>query len=99
MSAASDLHARLVRVFSGPLNLDISSDDMDLFESGVLDSLAFVELLLQLEREFGVSTSIDDLEVDNFRTITRIVEYVTARTACAAGGAIDGKVVRLSSRR
>ena len=99
MSAAPDLHDRIVRVFSGPLNLDIPSDDTDLFESGVLDSLAFVELLLHLEREFGVTTSIDDLEVENFRSIARIVEFVSSRTGFAAGRPGQARVVQLSSRR
>jgi methoxymalonate biosynthesis acyl carrier protein len=99
MSAVPDLHDRIVRVFSGSLNLDIPSDDTDLFESGVLDSLAFVELLLHLEREFGVSTSLDDLEIENFRSITRIVEFVDARTAFGAARSTQGKVVQLSSRR
>ena len=99
MSAGADLHDRVLRVFSGPLNLDIPSDDTDLFEAGVLDSLAFVELLLNLEREFGVATSLEDLELDNFRSITRLVEFVVARTESGAASAGRGNVVRLSSRR
>jgi acyl carrier protein len=45
----------------------------------VLDSLAFVELLLQLEREFGVTTSVDDLDVETFRSIACIADFVQAR--------------------
>lgn len=96
---AHDLRDRIVRVFSGPLNLDISSDDTDLFESGVLDSLAFVELLLHLEREFGVTAALDDLEVDNFRSIARIVEFVSARTDSAGAPPAPARVVQLAARR
>jgi hypothetical protein len=33
-------------------------------ESGVLDSLAFVELMVQIEDEFGITVSLDDLGID-----------------------------------
>ena len=71
---------RLTRIFPEALHIDAPSIDADLFDSGVLDSLAFVELLLRLEQEFGVSVSVDDLELDNFRTIGRIAQFVEART-------------------
>jgi D-alanine--poly(phosphoribitol) ligase subunit 2 len=99
MGVAPDLHDRITRIFSGSLNLDIPAIDTDLFESGVLDSLAFVELLLQLEREFGVSTSVDDLDVDNFRTIARIAEFVGSRAAAELALASHIRVVQRSSRR
>ena len=45
----------------------------------MLDSLAFVDLLFHLEQEFGVSTSVDDMEVDNFKSIACIANFLTAR--------------------
>lgn len=85
MSDTSRLRERIANLFSGALNLDVPSVDTDLFDTGVLDSLAFVELLLQLEREFGVATGIDDLEVDNFRSIARIADFVMKRVAISPG--------------
>jgi D-alanine--poly(phosphoribitol) ligase subunit 2 len=70
---------RIGCIFAEVLHLDVPAEDLDLFDSGVVDSLAFVELLLQLEREFGVTVSLDDLEVDNFRSIRRIAEFVEPR--------------------
>jgi D-alanine--poly(phosphoribitol) ligase subunit 2 len=63
------------------MSLEIPSVDTDLFEAGLLDSLAFVELLVHLEREFGVTTSIDDLKLDNFNSVAHIAEFVAARSA------------------
>lgn len=79
MSHTNGLCERIAALFSGTLNLDVPSVDTDLFETGVLDSLAFVDLLLALEQKFGVTTSLDDLEVDNFRSIARIADFVMAR--------------------
>lgn len=79
MSHDSRLRERVAEVFSSALNVDVASVDSDLFESGVLDSLGFVELLFHLEREFGIKTSVGDLEMENFRSIARIADFVMAR--------------------
>src|SRR5437867_1630151 len=57
------------------------SADTDLFETGVLDSMAFVELLLNLERSFGLKVAVDELEIENFRSIRKIADFVMARDA------------------
>jgi len=77
MSAHSHLYEQVSKLFLEKLNLDVPSIDTDLVERGVLDSLQFVELLLHLEQEFGVKISLDDLEIDHFRTIVRIAEFVS----------------------
>jgi methoxymalonate biosynthesis acyl carrier protein len=79
----TDLRDRISQLFGTALNIDVPSADIDLFETGVLDSLAFVELLLLLEREFGVATSVADLEVENFKSIARIAEFVAGRIDAA----------------
>jgi D-alanine--poly(phosphoribitol) ligase subunit 2 len=84
MSDFSSLTGRISHLFLSGLNIEVPSVDTDLFETGVLDSLAFVELLLVLEREFGVVTSVVDLEVENFKSIARIAEFVVERTGVAA---------------
>jgi acyl carrier protein len=75
------LGQRLVALFAADLKIVVPSVDTDLFDSALLDSLAFVELLMHLERQFGVAIAMDDLETDNFRTIARIADFVLARTA------------------
>jgi acyl carrier protein len=91
------LRERIARLLSEILSVDIPSADTDLFGTGVLDSLAFVELLLHLEREFGVTTSVDDLEIDNFRSIARIANHVMARTATAPDTFARSRIVRLGT--
>jgi acyl carrier protein len=98
MSDGNRLRERIAGVFSHALHLDVPAFDTDLFDTGVLDSLAFVELLLQLEREFGVTTSVDDLEVENFRSIETIAVFVAARAGDAAS-ADSATVVPIAARR
>jgi acyl carrier protein len=78
--------ARVARIFADVLKVDVPSADTDLFEAGVLDSLAFVELLLQIEERFGIRTDSDDLEADHFSSIARIAQFVDARTGRAPAG-------------
>lgn len=74
------IHKKLTELFVRKLNLDVPSVETDLVGTGLLDSLALVELLAQLEETFGVSISIDDLELENFRSIASIASFVTQRT-------------------
>jgi methoxymalonate biosynthesis acyl carrier protein len=76
--ADQNLYAQIAAFFSGRLNLTVPSDTQDLFETGVLDSLAFVDLIMYLEQEFDIRISTDELEPDNFRSVAKIASFVTA---------------------
>jgi acyl carrier protein len=73
------LRDRIARVFATRMSLTVPSEKTDLFETGVLDSLSFVTLLAHLEEEFGLTTSVDDLEFGNFSSIARIAEFLASR--------------------
>ena len=72
---------RLGALFAETFHIEVPSPDTDLLESGLLDSFQFVELLLQLERRFGVRVRIDDIELDDLRTLARIARIVAAPKA------------------
>ncbi|OLZ62600.1 hypothetical protein AV521_41505 [Streptomyces sp. IMTB 2501] len=48
--------------------------DLDLIENRLIDSLAFAEFLFLLEELSGRSIDRDNLQVDDFRTLTSIEE-------------------------
>jgi methoxymalonate biosynthesis acyl carrier protein len=79
MQGTNDLRGRITRLFEERLNLEIPTAETDLFESGALDSMVFVELLAQIESEFGVQVALQDIEMDNFRSIEKIAGFVEAR--------------------
>jgi len=76
MSTDLTLNKKVARLFTEKMSLDVPSEDTDLFQTGAMDSLAFVELLVQLEVEFGIRVSMEDLEIDNFRSTARIGEFI-----------------------
>lgn len=69
--------------FSGKLNLDIPSADTDLIETGIIDSLALVDLIVYLE-SLGVDISLDEIEIDNFRSLSKIAEFAAGNRATVA---------------
>jgi D-alanine--poly(phosphoribitol) ligase subunit 2 len=76
MQNGKALHERIAKLFTDRLHTDVPTADTDLFETGILDSLRFVELLAVLEESFGVRVSVEQLEIDDFRTLSRIAQFV-----------------------
>lgn len=76
--SAAELAPKIRAIFADTLNVDVPSDDTDLIEGGYIDSLALVELLFAIEREFSVSVPLDELEIDDFRNVQSISALVAA---------------------
>ena len=74
------LHDQIAALFTEKLHIEVPSIDTDLLETGALDSLTFVDLLVQLEQEFGIRLSLEDLEIEDFRPIARIAPFVSHGT-------------------
>ncbi len=54
-------------------------DDAPLFSTGVIDSFAMVELLLFLQSHTGAKLGPEDVDLDNFDSIARIMAFAAAR--------------------
>jgi len=50
--------------------------DESLWESGVLDSITIVEFAIEVEKEFNIEIPFDEIVVDNFETLTRLIAYI-----------------------
>ena len=70
------IEAKLQMLFSEQLLAAIPTVETDLFETGILDSQRFVELLLQIERHFNTRIDLDDFEIENFRCIEKIAALI-----------------------
>lgn len=86
MTDRADVERRITDWFLQTLSLELPSPDMDLFETGAVDSLAFVELLVLLERDFGVKVALDQMELDHFRSVERIAAFVLNGAAAPLNG-------------
>jgi acyl carrier protein len=87
MPDSRTLEPLISRLFAEKLNVDVPSVETDLIETGLVDSLIFVEFLAQLEEGFGIHLSLEDLEIDRFRTIARIASFVATKNGKSGNGA------------
>jgi len=78
MSEQSTALERLSATFIGLFHIDVPSAETDLLESGILDSLQLVKLLLQIEKDFGRRIPIEAIELDDLRTLARLARLVSA---------------------
>ena len=58
--------------------------DQDLFASGLVNSLFAMQLVLFVEKQFGIRVENQDLDLKNFRTLNAIVELVQRKSTTAA---------------
>lgn len=72
---------RLQTIFLDELNVAVPTRDTDLIAEGYLDSMMFLNLLMSLEQEFGVTIQYEELEFDNFQTINKTAAYIERQTA------------------
>src|SRR5256886_10737732 len=75
------LQAELTTLFTKRLGVEVPSPDTDLLATGRLDSVGFVELLVQLEKRFGLPVELDDVEVEHFRSLAAIAAFIAERRA------------------
>jgi acyl carrier protein len=85
MTETSNLQDQLVKLLEKELHLIVPTAATDLFESGSLDSLVFVDLLLLLEREFRITIDMQLIEIEDFQSIESIAAYLVKHTQCLQG--------------
>jgi D-alanine--poly(phosphoribitol) ligase subunit 2 len=80
MAIADTLTDRITIMLERTLHVRVPSPDVDLLDSGLLDSMSFVGLLLGIEREFGVAVALEDVDLEHFRSVHAIATFVASRT-------------------
>ena len=79
---------REVRQFlAGKLHRKVEGvgDHDSLLESGVIDSMAVLEIVGHIEQQYGVTVSDDDMMPENFDTIEAIAAFIASRRDGARG--------------
>ena len=70
--ARAEIREFVSRAFKGH-DLD---DDEDIFASGFVNSLFAMELVTFVEKSYDIAIESEDLDLESFRTVTRIAELV-----------------------
>ena len=58
------------------ISLEELDDDFDIFEAGVVNSLFTIELMTFLEKTFGIKVTMDDLDMENFKSVNASSDFV-----------------------
>lgn len=53
--------------------------DIDLFDAGLLDSMAAIELLVAIEEDFGVQIAPTAVDRDEMDTVNKIIHQIEVR--------------------
>ena len=62
------------------------SETDDIFSLGYINSLFAMELVMHIEKTFGITLRNDDLRIDNFRTVAAMAALVARHTAAVPVG-------------
>ena len=54
----------------------VFKDDDNIFRKGFVDSLFAVQLIAYLEQEFGIKVGNEDLDINNFHSVDKMVSFV-----------------------
>ncbi|CAK1243946.1 D-alanine--poly(phosphoribitol) ligase subunit DltC [Fructobacillus fructosus] len=74
-----DVKAGVLEIIKDVTGEDMSNQmDENLFDSGLLDSMATVEMLLALESRFNIQAPVSELAREDWDTTNKIVASVTA---------------------
>lgn len=73
-----DIQTRLRAVIQKVAEKPVPSDpEESLFESGVLDSFALADVVVEVEKEFGIKVPDKDLTPRKFDSLSRIEAYLS----------------------
>lgn len=69
---------------AGGLTAADLTDDFDLLERGIIDSLGLIELVGALDEAFGLEVDFEDLDPEELTVVGPFCRYVAAR--CESNG-------------
>jgi methoxymalonate biosynthesis acyl carrier protein len=72
------------RFISSSVNITDLDEDENLFESGIVNSLFAVQLMTFIEKTFGIDVGMDDLDIENFKSLSATTAFVRRKRQSAA---------------
>lgn len=76
LSTEQDVTETIRRFVLSAITVARLDDDADLFESGIANSLFAVQLMTFLEKTYGIQVEMDDLDIENFKSVNATKAFV-----------------------
>ena len=75
-----DIKGQIKAFIVSAVNVPNLADDDNLFESGIVNSLFAVQLMTFIERRFAIEVGVDDLDIENFKSLNAAAAFVVTKT-------------------
>jgi methoxymalonate biosynthesis acyl carrier protein len=62
--------------FSKSINISALDEEEDLFDSGIVNSLFYIQLVTFIEKNFLITVTTDDLDMQNFKSVNAVYDFV-----------------------
>ena len=76
MEDLDKLRSGILDIFVERFDTRLASAEVDLIEERLVDSVRLVDLVLEIEQRFGVALAFEELEIEDFRTVSRLAERI-----------------------
>lgn len=83
---SSDVQAEIRSFIAGRYPQSSIGDDEDIFAVGFINSLFALELVMFIEKTFGITIPTSDLQLDYFRTVAAMAALVERQADPAGQG-------------
>lgn len=81
MSApTAELTGKVTDLIQDVLQIEVPAPDTDLIDAGLIDSLALITLITEIEHDFGMALPLDDFDIERFRSAEQIAAFVAANS-------------------
>jgi methoxymalonate biosynthesis acyl carrier protein len=81
----SGIKETVKRFILNSINITHLDDDDDLFESGIVNSLFAVQLMTFIEKTFAIEVEMDDLDIENFKSLNATAAFVLKKNGLRNG--------------
>jgi acyl carrier protein len=83
----ADIKTVVRRFITSSITIPGLDDDDNLFETGIVNSLFAVQLMTFVEKTFAIEVEIDDLDIDNFKSLSATAAFVIRKRAHTSNAA------------
>lgn len=73
---AIDIKAKIKDYLRSAFRLDLQNDDADIFESGLVNSLFFIQLLVFIEKTFDLQLEEGDFDIRSLTSVNAISDLL-----------------------
>jgi len=81
----NEIKETVKRFILSSINVTQLNDDANLFESGIVNSLFAVQLMTFIEKTFAIEVGMDDLDIENFKSLNATTAFVVRKNGRQGG--------------